>query len=161
MSTQQQPLIIPATYESTCRLCGQKFAGKPLDPPTNGEPNARMQKLGKVLYDHLVNAHRDFAFMALLAAGYITEDPVATGFIAPFRYGVFQQTRRAFVPDDVMKDRLTRMTTPEQIEAGFFELRDFLCEQGKFAPAPVQAAMEEAKRQAQLQQQQSQNGGQQ
>ena len=38
------------------------------------------------------------------------------------------------MPDDVLKDRLSRVETPEQIEAAFLELRDFLTETGKFGP---------------------------
>lgn len=134
MSTLEQPLIVPTHYNITCRLCRQQFRGKPMEASSDGRPTDKMNKVGKVIWDHMMKQHSDFAVMALLVAGFVMEDPVAIQFSAMARYMVFQSTRRHYVHDEKLKDTLSRLQTPEEIEAAFVELRDFLTETGKFGP---------------------------
>ena len=134
MSTLEQPLVVPTHYNITCRLCRQQFRGKPMEASSDGRPTDKMNKVGKVIWDHMMKQHSDFAVMALLVAGFVMEDPVAIQFSAIARYMVFQSTRRHYVPDEKLKDTLSRLQGPEEIEAAFVELRDFLTETGKFGP---------------------------
>ena len=133
-----QPLITPLTYATKCRLCGHEFKGKPLNPPDlKGQPDGRMNKVGEALFRHMWETdaqHKHFAVMCVLVSGFLMEDPAALQFSAGMRYVVFQATRRHWVPDEVLTEKLSALTTPEAIEQAFRDLRDFLTETGPHAP---------------------------
>lgn len=134
MTPTESPLIIPATYSTRCRLCGQSWTAKPLEPAMNGKPSPRMEKLGNALWEHMVKCHGDIMPLLVIVCSFMLTDPEAIRTVAFARIVAFQSARRHYVPDEVLKDRLARMTTPEEIEAAFMELRDFLTETGKFGP---------------------------
>ena len=91
MSAIEQPLVVPTHYNITCRLCRQQFRGKPMEASADGRPTDKMNKVGKVIWDHMMKQHSDFAVMALLVAGFVMEDPVAIQFSAFARYMVSSQ----------------------------------------------------------------------
>jgi hypothetical protein len=129
-------MVTPVKYETTCRLCGQKFRGAPLQAAVDGIPDSRMQKMGKALWDHLLSGdqgHRDFAVHAVLVSGYQFEDPNALQFVSLVRAMVFQAVRRHWITDEWIHDQASRIT-PEQFEAIMIDMRDFLTETGKHAP---------------------------
>ena len=84
-----------------------------MEASSDGRPTEKMNKVGKMIWDHMMKEHGDFAVMALLVSGFVMEDPVAIQFSAFARYMVFQSTRRHYVPDEKLKDTLSRLQTPE------------------------------------------------
>ena len=93
-----------------------------------------MQKFGHALWEHMMKEHGDIAALFVIVCGYVLQDPEAIKMTSFARMVAFQSVRRHYVPNENIKDRLSRMTTPEEIEAAFVELRDFLTETGKFGP---------------------------
>jgi len=130
--TAEQPIIEPLVYTETCRICGKQFKGAPLASTTD----PRMNKLGEALFKHMWDTdevHKNFTITAIILAGFILEDPMAIQYGAPIRYMAFRALRKNFVPDEVLHDTVSRLT-PEKFEDAMKDMRDFLTEEGEYAP---------------------------
>lgn len=140
----EQPLIQPEKYKATCRLCGQIFKA----PPMNGPTDPRIQKMGEAFFKHMWSqdeAHKTYTVTCVIVAGFLLEDPAALQFAAGVRAVAFQALRRHYLPDEKLHDVISRLT-PEQFESAMADMRDFLCEQGKYAvqigaPPPAMAVI--------------------
>lgn len=137
MSTPEMPIVQPLAYDATCRLCGKKFTGKPLNGPGDAE---RMKKMGEALFKHMLStdeAHMNFAVITAVLAGFMVEDPAAQMFCNGVRFAALQSLRRHYLPDEQLHAVISALT-PAEFEAAMADMRDFLTEQGAHAPKILQ-----------------------
>jgi len=132
MSAPELPLIQPVSYDATCRLCGKKFTGPPLESPQD----PRIQKMGEALFKHMLQgdeAHKTYAVICIAVCSFLIEDPIVKIFANGVRYAAFQALRKHYLPDEQLHSVVSGLP-PEEFEAAMKDMRDFLTEQGEHAP---------------------------
>jgi hypothetical protein len=137
------------TYLTTCRECSQQFKADPLDVPLIGEPpNAKTLRFVEALGKHIQKKHPQagvfITSIGMQFQGYIitkcyeTQDPGLLQIQEALRAHVFATTRKNFITDDVIRDRVAALgfTTEDgtPIVSLLIDMRDALTETGKYGP---------------------------
>ncbi len=126
---------LPDKLETRCKLCGHVFRASPFSLDLLGQ--ARLGKFFQMVSAHIQDAHKDYAAAGVIAA-YTTQDPALLQIAESARGQVHKLTRRNQAPNDYINDRLARAgfsaIEVQKILPLFCEMRDFLTEQGSYAP---------------------------
>lgn len=136
-------------YETTCRICRQPFVADAFVPILNGGADPRLASFGNQLFQHMVQRHASELGAFLIVTCFNLTDPVLIGIFEPLRWAVQQNTRRANVTDEQLQNRINKLADdindpqvihePPLILVMLRDLRDYLTEQGAYAPKPVEA----------------------
>jgi len=136
-------------YITTCRLCNQRFSNSAL-PIIGDQPDRQTAKFVTGLAQHFKSAHKEQAvgiwndtrIFATQFAGWIvmqqfeTDDPQLQASQQRLRSWLHSLTRKNQITDAQITDRLVAAEplTQERVTAVCTEMRDYLTEQGGYAP---------------------------
>ena len=136
-------------YITTCKLCNQRFANSAL-PIVGEHPDAKTAKFVTSLAKHFKSAHKeaaqaiwnDTSIFATQFAGWIvmqqfaTDDPQLQASQQRLRSWLHSLTRKNQITDAQITDRLVAAEplTLERVTVVCKEMRDYLTEQGGYAP---------------------------
>jgi hypothetical protein len=145
----------PITYTTTCRICGDRLntpafvplvGGKQIDP-------ALVQFVVK-LQKHVQSKHPEHAQYVqaevMQFTGYATlsafnvQDPVLAGMQEAVRFALHRGTRKVFITDEQIEDRIAALElSPEDwkgLRILLRDMRDILCEEAAYGPSAAPAS---------------------
>jgi hypothetical protein len=145
----------PVTYTTQCRVCGDRLEAPAFIPVVGGKAidPALVQfvmKLQKHIYSkHPAHAQQiqaevmQFTGFATLSA-FSVQDPILVTMQESVRYALHKGTRRAWITDAQIDERIDALGFARDEEAGLRillrDMRDLLCEEGAYAPSDSPAS---------------------
>ena len=144
-------------YITRCRVsgCGKQFVSSPLDIPIIGQPNDRVVKFVTALMEHVSKKHPQAMqqiagavqeYMGFLVVSmFQCQDPQLAQLQERVRASIAKVSRKLTISDAEIQDKVARLELDPDKEEGLNtllrDMRDLLCEQGRYAaengqPAP-------------------------
>jgi hypothetical protein len=140
-------------YTTRCKVrgCTKTFISAPFEVPIVGQPQERIGKFVAALMNHMDSKHPEqMAKMKgsieqyvgfVLGVAFEIEDPQLLQMREDVRAALHRFTRREFITDADILDRVARIgLNPEEQEGVYTllrDMRDILCEEGRYAPASL------------------------
>ncbi len=136
-------------YRTVCKICGVTLQQAPFVPMVGSNINPDIIQFVLKLQKHLETKHKEQATHIgnnlMQFTGFSTvshfgiQDPILIGMQEAVRAALHRSTRKAFITDAQIQDRIARMGFNEEDAAGLLtlmrEMRDILCEEGAYAPS--------------------------
>lgn len=129
------PVATEIKHATRCRLCGHEFRARPFSLDAIGQ--IRVKKFFDAVSVHMQANHAEYMAAATISA-FATEDPTLIPLAEKARAEVAARTRSHTATDDAIRSQLARagFTEDEIVKSlpVFREMRDYLTEQGQYAP---------------------------
>jgi hypothetical protein len=140
-------------YRTVCKLCGVTLQQAPFVPMVGSNVNPEIIQFVLKLQKHLEKNHKEQAqFIGgslMQFTGFATvnhfkiQDPILVEMQEAVRAALHRFTRKAFITDAQIQDRVAQLGFNEEDAAGLYklmrEMRDILCEEGAYAPSSLPA----------------------
>lgn len=136
-------------YTRRCRVagCTAQFVSSPL-LPVIGQPDIRIVKMIAQMSEHLATNHPEkYEQGGRAAMDYVNflilrtfefQDPILLGLYENMRASLHRFTARNTIPDSVIDGKIAELGFEEEdadgLRALLRDMRDLLCEQGRYAP---------------------------
>lgn len=131
-------------YVTKCRICGHEFKAAPFVAYLGDGIDPRMVGMQQTLQKHMMSdpAHQFYGAMVLAICSFQFQDPVILEFGELTRFAIQHTTRKNFASDEALLEKAQAFPADEVESAHNLlkDLRDFLTEQGEYAPNIQQSA---------------------
>jgi hypothetical protein len=141
-------------YRTVCKHCGVTLQTPPFTPMIGADVNPEIIQFVLKLQKHMAKSHPEqsghvqgsiaqFTGFACVA-NFGIQDPILVGMQEAVRAALHRFTRRAFITDAQIEDRIAQLGFDSDAAAGLNtlmrEMRDILCEEGAYAPSSSPAS---------------------